>query len=167
MSNKLGKRKRRLLEEGVNEKEFIKPFNIGWYKQYSKYDRETFEYNCIILVTGVLTILWAIFDYNFPGVHHLLSFFCLIIFLILVLRRNDLSILLTNSRNVFANIKDSTLHEMTDAVLISNAALALISILFIINLEIFAHAGVRIGAAAAFGLFSLVKHVLNSFRNNN
>ena len=164
MSNRLGKRKRRDRLTPATEEEQLKPFEKGWYKKHKKNDRELFEYSAIFLGGLLLALIWATFEYDYPGVHKALAFYCLLTFLLSLMRRGDFQSMLSNAKKVLGNFKKTSLQEINDALFVIIVGMSLITILFVIDLEILSNAGTRIGAAAAFGLFVLLKHVIQSFR---
>lgn len=166
MSNKLGKRKRRLLETVTTEKPLILVFEKGWYRQYPKIDRENFELMAIIHIGFVLTIGWAIVDYDFPEVHKAVSFYCVGILLLFMIKKSEVSTLFANTKSVFTEFKASTISEMTDSLFIINLGYTLIAILFVIDFETLADSSWRIGAAAAVGFATAIKHVIQSFRGS-
>lgn len=165
MSSKLGKRKRIRRQSPVIKDEQLAPFEKGWYKQQKKNDRELFEYSVIFLGGLLLAWIWAIFEYDYPGVHKALAFYCLLTFLLSLLRRGDMHTMITNTKKVYVSFNKSTIQEINDALFFVIVVISLFTILFVINLDILSNAGYRIGAAAAFGLFVLMKQVINSFKN--
>lgn len=162
MSNKLGKRKRRERENLKTHQIPSKPFQKGWYKQQPKNDRDMFESISVGLIGLILTIIWAFFDYGYSGVHKALAFYCLMIGLLTILRRGDLKLIIENTNKVFSNYVGSNLSEIGDTVFLLAVMLSMLTILFIIDLEILSNAGIRIGAAGGVALVSVLGHVLKS-----
>jgi len=60
--------------------------------------------------------------------------------------------------------RNAELNDLTYSLIMGCGLLAVISVLFVINLEILSNSAVRIGAVAAFGLFTLLKQAFMSFK---
>lgn len=81
-----------------------------------------------------------------------------------LIRRNDLVAMLKNLIAMFDRSINTEYKQKTDAVIMLYGVLAIISVLFVIDLEILPNSAVRIGAVAAFGLFTTLKAVWYSFK---
>jgi hypothetical protein len=163
MSNKLGKRKRKERENSARNEDILKPFQKGWYKQQSKNDRDMFESISVVLLAMLLFLCWVLIDYNNPEIHKVLGYGCLMVGLAVVFRRGDLKSIFYNTKKVYSNYQESNLAEIGDTVFLVAVILSMLTILFIIDLDILSNAGIRIGAAGGVALVSVLGHVIKSF----
>ena len=163
MSSRLGRRKRMLLNEDPEKRDPPDFFSKEWFKQNTKKDNNAFQHMITYAIAMLFTIVWAIFD-DYPGTHQAILFGCLVIFLLSLMRRNDVNEMLKNTGKVFRDFRETTLPQVTDSLFVFNVCLALVSLLFIVDTGILSDSVFRIGAAAAFGLCTLLKHVIQSFR---
>jgi len=108
--------------------------------------------------------VWALFEPNYHGPHVLLAFSSLIVFLWFLIVRSEYTEIYISMKKTLAEFKKAELNDLTYSMLTGCGLLAVISVLFVINLEVLSNSAVRIGAVAAFGLFTLLKQVFISFK---
>jgi uncharacterized ion transporter superfamily protein YfcC len=137
-----------------------------WYQSSNDEDRELFELCLMYFIVMLAVFIWALFDQNSHNSQISIAFFCLMVFLWFVIRRNDVVQMFKNSKAVYNKSFKADYKEKVDALILLCGLLAVISVLFVINLDILSNTDVRIGAVAAFGLYTALIAVWNSFKKN-
>lgn len=135
-----------------------------WWQSHGDEEKELFEYSVIFFITMISSLIWGLIDVENYRPNVLLAFASLMVFLWFMIRRNDLVAMVNNLKALFDRSVKTGYQQKTDAVILLCGALAIVSVLFVIDLEILSNSTVRIGAVAAFGLFTTLKAVWHSFK---
>jgi hypothetical protein len=135
-----------------------------WWQSHGDEDRELLELCVMYFLVMIGVSIWAIVAQNSSNAQFSLAFFCLIVFFWFLIRRNDLVAMAKNLKALFDRSVKTGYQQKTDAVIMLCGVLAILSVLFVIDLDILSNSAVRIGAVAAFGLFTTLKAVWYSFK---
>ena len=161
----------KLIFETMNKKEESspKPLTMEWYRGQSEKERKLFESVLLILIAvGFLLIYTLTKDLNESGYYkiHSALFYCnIIVFLIFIVRRNDIIEICKSTYKAIVDVKNSGLKEFTDSLFFALGVIFIVSVLFVIDTSFLSNYGIRIGAVAAFGLVMVLKSVVISFKN--
>ena len=139
-------------------------FSKQWFREHPKNDREMFELIAMYFPAMLAAFIWALLDPNYHGPHVLLAFSSLIVFLWLIIGRSEIAEIYKSTKIAITDFKSAELNDITYSLVMGCSLLAVISVLFVINLEILSNSAVRIGAVAAFGLLTLLSQVFISFK---
>lgn len=134
------------------------------WQNHGNEDRKLLELCVMYFLVMIGVSIWAIVAQNSSKAQFSLVFSCLIVFLWFLIRRNYLVAMAKNLKAFFDRSINAEYKQKTDAVIMLCGVLAIISVLFIIDLNILSNSAVRIGAVAAFGLFTALKAVWHSFK---
>jgi len=140
-------------------------FSKQWFREHPKDDREMFELIAMYFPAMLAALTWTLLDPNYHGTHVLLVFMSLIVFLWFIIGRSLITDIYKSTKKTIFDFRSAELNDLTYLLMMVCGLLAVISVLFVINLEILSNSAVRIGAVAAFGLFILLKQAFMSFKN--
>lgn len=141
-----------------------KKFSRLWFREHPKNDQEMFELVAIYFPAMLAAFIWALLDPNYHGPHVLLAFSSVIVFLWFIIGRSEIEEIYKSTIKTITEFKSAELNDLTYSIVMGCGILGIISVLFVINLEILSNSVVRIGAVAAFGLFTLLKQAFVSFK---
>ena len=139
-------------------------FSKQWFREHPKNDREMFELIAMYFPAMLAAFIWALLAPNYHGPHVLLAFSSLIVFLWFIIGRSEITEIYKSTVKSITDFRSAELNDLTYSLVMGCGLLAVISVLLVINLDILSNSAVRIGTVAAFGLFTLVKQALMSFK---
>jgi hypothetical protein len=157
----MSKKKRR---KSINTKTVYKKFSRDWFRDHPKNDKELFEYLAMYFPVMIAVLIWALVDQDELNAQISIAFMSLIVFLWFIIARSEITDVFKSTKKTMSEFRNAELNDLTNTLLTGCGILAVVSVLFVINLEILSNSAVRIGAVAAFGLFTLLKTVFMTFR---
>jgi hypothetical protein len=141
-----------------------KKFSKQWFREHPKDDREMFELIAMYFPVMIAVLTWALYSPESYNAQISVAFMSLIVFLWFIIGRSLISEFYESTRKTLFDFRNAELNDITYTLITVTGLLAVISVLFVINLEILSNSAVRIGAVAAFGLFTLLKQAFMSFK---
>lgn len=139
-------------------------FSKQWFRDHSKNDREMFELIAMYFPVMIAVLTWALYNPESYNAQISVAFMSLIVFLWFIIGRSEIAVIYESTKKTITEFRSAELNDITYSLIMGCGLLAVISVLFVINLEILSNSSIRIGAVAAFGLFTLLKQVFMSFK---
>jgi len=139
-------------------------FSRQWFRNHPKDDREMFELIVMYFPAMAGTFIWAMIDRDSHNAQICIAFASLIVFLWFIIGRSEIFSIYNSAKRAVFDFSNARLNDFSYALMMGCGLLAVLSVLFVINLEVLSNSAVRIGAVAAFGLFTLLKQVFISFK---
>lgn len=143
-------------------------FSKEWYRKQPENIRNLFENTVLFFFTMLAAYVYVFSksegEAGYNNAHWALTFSCIIIFLLMLLKRSDYLKMIYNFKKAILNLREISLIELTDAILTLCALLAVVAILFVIDLSFFTDYGIRITAVAAVGFVTILKAIFQSFK---
>ena len=139
-------------------------FSKQWFRDHPKDDREMFELIAMYFPAMIAVLIWAL---SYPESYNAqisTAFMSLIVFLWFIIGRSEIAEIYKSTVKSITDFRSAELNDLTYSLVMGCGLLAVLSVLFVINLDILSNSAVRIGTVAAFGLFTLVKQALMSFK---
>ncbi|MFU8861321.1 MAG: hypothetical protein ACNA8K_12965 [Cyclonatronaceae bacterium] len=112
----------------------------------------------------IAVLIWALVGQDELNAQISIAFMSLIVFLWFIIARSEITDVFKSTKKTLSEFRNAELNDLTNTLLTGCGILAVVSVLFVINLEILSNSAIRIGAVAAFGLFTLLKTVFMTFR---
>lgn len=147
----------------VSEPDY-KMFSKQWFREHPKNDREMFELIAMYFPVLIAVWIWALYDPESYNAQISIAFMNLIVFLWFIIGRSEITEIYKSTVKSITAFRNAELNDLTYFLIAGCGLLAVISTLFVINLEILTNSAVRIGAVATFGLFTILKQVFMSFK---
>lgn len=141
-----------------------KKFSKQWFREHPKDDREMFELIAMYFPVMIAALIWALYDPESYNAQISIAFMGLIVFLWFIIGRSEITEIYKSTVKSITEFRSAELNDLTYSLIMGCGLLAVISVLFVINLEILSNSAVRIGTVAAFGLFTLLKQAFMSFK---
>ena len=141
-----------------------KKFSKQWFREHPKDDREMFELIAMYFPVMIAALIWALYDPESYNAQISIAFMGLIVFLWFIISRSEITEIYKSTVKSITEFRSAELNDLTYSLIMGCGLLAVISVLFVINLEILSNSAVRIGTVAAFGLFKLLKQAFMSLK---
>jgi hypothetical protein len=137
----------------------------GWLAQYHPQDRDALYLAIAYSIALYAAILWGIIEKD-PDVHRTLLLACVATLMIMLIIRDNIIRILTDTLECIKNISVVEPNQITHASHVFNTVISLIGLLFVVDLEILNDGRWKIGGAAAYGFALGFKGLFQSFRTD-